>query len=191
MFLENISCFFCRYTNFCRNEFVFSRHELTDGQVVIFCFYKTDIAIGKNADKFSAFIGDWHTADVIRGHDLFGFAERRIGLQTDRFNNHPRLRTLDLFHFGGLRVGWHVTVDDAESAFACKCNGKSRFCYSIHRGGEDRDVELNRRRELDFYICFIRQYFGVTRDDEDVVEGEGVVAVKKFFVHRVISLFVK
>ena len=74
-------------------------------------------------------------------------------------------------------------MDNSHAAFACQGNRQPRFGDGVHCGGEDGDIELDLLRKLNAHICFIRQNFGLAWDNEDIVKGEGVKFIEKFFVH--------
>src|SRR6266498_1452970 len=74
-------------------------------------------------------------------------------------------------------------MDDSHAAFARQGNRQPRFGDCIHCGRQDGNVEVDLWRQLDTHIRFIWQDFGITWNDEDIIESEGVKSVEKFFIH--------
>ncbi|MNW06909.1 hypothetical protein D3C71_2034010 [compost metagenome] len=48
---------------------------------------------------------------------------------------------LDLVHFGGLFLGRHVLVDDADTALLRNGDRQARFRHGIHCGGHQGNVQ--------------------------------------------------
>ena len=107
-----------------------------------------------------------------------GFAERAVGTERDRVQDHPALAPLDPVDFGGLPVDRHVLVDHADAAGPRHGDGHFRLGHGVHRGGDQRDVELDAPGEPAAHIHILRMDRRVPRNQQHIVESQGVAGAK-------------
>ena len=162
---------------------VLMRHELADRQLIIARLHKAYVTVGQDAHQAVAFINNGYAADMEGGHDLLCFAQPGVWPQRVRLNDHARLRALHLIHLGGLLLGRHVAVNDAQPALACQGNCQARLGHRIHGCREQRDVQTNARRKLDADIGLVGQHLGVAGHDQHIVKGQRFEGVEKFLIH--------
>ena len=63
-------------------------------------------------------------------------------------------------------------MDDAEAALASERDREARLRDGVHRRGDDRDLEANRRRQPRRGRHVVRQDVRLRRHEQYVVEGE-------------------
>ncbi len=102
-----------------------------------------------------------------------GIAHRLVRIERHRVRNDPRLPTLDLADFLGLRIDGHVLVDYAKTALESDRNGERRGGHRIHRRADNRNVQFDICRKLGLHIRLGRQDRGFPRHEQNVVEREG------------------
>ena len=83
-----------------------------------------------------------------------------------------KVRIVDL---GDLRLDREVAVDDADAALARERDRETRLGHRVHRRGDERDRELDRRREPRAGRDVVRKDVRLRRDEEHVVEGEALL----------------
>ena len=94
------------------------------------------------------------------------------GMDRDRIDHHAALELLDHLHLVGLFGGRHVAVNDAHAAGLRHGDGEARFGDRIHRGGDERDVELDAAGQPGLGDDVGGQHFGRARFEEHVVKGQ-------------------
>jgi len=121
------------------------------------------LAAGKLADITMAFV---------RSSPLKGLAQRAVGTERDRIEDHPALAPLHPVHLRGLALGRHVLVEDAHAAGPRHRDGHVGLGDGVHGGGDQRNVEGDRAGEAADRRDLARMHRGVARHQQDVVEGE-------------------
>ena len=108
------------------------------------------VAIGENAEKLRRLavrpaLDDWDPGDRGAAHERERVGERRVGKDGDRIDHHPALEPLDLAHLFRLIGRLKIAVDDADAARFRHGDCEPRLGDRVHRGGNDRQVEADRR----------------------------------------------
>jgi hypothetical protein len=162
------------------------RHQLRDFLLRI--GRKPHVAIGENADQFPGHVlgragdhGDAGNAVVL--HQRQRVRQRGIRTDRQRIDHHAGFVLLDLPHLGGLAVRIKVAMDDADAAGLGHGDRHSRLGDSIHRGGDDRDIERNGAGDAGADIGLGGQDVRETRFQKHVVERVGFADTLKS-LHR-------
>lgn len=151
---------------------VFGRHSVRDaaGEVG----FKSDVAVGEDADEFAFVIGDGNPANMKMLHEVDGLLEHFVGGELDRVGNDPVLGAFDPIYLAGLFFDWHVAVEYAYSAFSGDGDGKPSFGHGIHRGGYDGSGEADAGKEFGRSVDLGGKNIGSTWEEEHVVEAESL-----------------
>ena len=72
-----------------------------------------------------------------------------------------------------LLVDLHVLVDEAQPSLQGDTDRQIRLGDCVHRRRHDRNVQLDVTGEMCGSICLTGNYFGISRNQENVVVGEG------------------
>jgi hypothetical protein len=131
-----------------------------------------EIAVGDDADQPSLSVHDRDAGDLEAPHQDIGLAQRAVGTERDRVENHPALAPLHPVHLRGLALGRHVLVEDAHAAGPRHRDGHVGLGDGVHGGGDQRDVEGDGAGEAADSHDLARMHRGVSRHQEDIVEGE-------------------
>ncbi len=67
-------------------------------------------------------------------------------------------------------------MDHADPASARHRDGQPGLGDGVHRGGDERDRQVNLARERSLSQGLCRQHFGRRRDQQHVIEGEALAA---------------
>jgi hypothetical protein len=113
---------------------------------------------------------------VVALHQLERAPDRRVRRQRDRLDDHPRLGALDLVHLRDLVGDRQVAVHDSDSSLARDRDREARLGDRVHRGRDDRDRELDPRRQPRRDRDVVREDMRLGRPEEDVVESEPLLA---------------
>ncbi len=154
-----------------RIDLVAGRHGLGDVTVGVAAF---DDASGEEAEQLVVGIDDRegaeaeaavmdvveHFADFLMGADFNGLLNEAVNV------------ILHAGDFFDLLLVAHVVVDESEPAVECHLDGHFRFGHGVHVRRDDRDLELERGRELRREVCLARQDLGVKSREGNVVVGE-------------------
>lgn len=121
---------------------IFLGHHLGHGLLQI--FFKTQIAVGQNADQFFIF-DDGHARNGILVHQAsasltFRSGSLVIGSTTMPLSDHP-------VHFDGLAFDAHVAVNNADAAFLSHADGRAGFRHRIHGRRDDGNVQPDLLRQ--------------------------------------------
>ena len=109
-------------------------------------------------------------------------ADGRVGRQRYGVFDDPVGGAFDLVDFFGLQIGGHIFVDDADAADFRQTDRHGGFGDGIHRTGQEGDVEPNPLGQSRGNINVGGNNFAVTWLDENIVEGNGLVA--NFVLHE-------
>ena len=145
-------------------------HGLADRLVEV--ALELEIAVGDDADEPALAVHDRHARDLEPPHQLVGFAERAVGAERDRVEDHPALAALDPVDFGGLPLDRHVLVQHADAAGPRHGDGHVGLGNGVHGGGDERDVERDGAGEAAGGGDLARVHGRVPRHEQNVVEGE-------------------
>ena len=148
----------------------FLRHRFGDRPIQI--PLELQIAVGDDPHQSTVFVDDRHTGDFEARHERTGLADRAIGSERDRVENHPTFRSLHPVDLRRLLVDGHVLVDDADPAGARHRNRHFRFGHRVHRRRHHRRVERDApgKRAPDVHVGGM--HGGVSRREDDIVESE-------------------
>jgi CBS domain-containing protein len=152
-----------------RHELVARRHDVLHRLVEV--GLEAQVAVGDDADDALA-VEHRQARDVVLARELEHLAHRHGGRDGDGLLHHAALEALHLRDLGGLRLGRHVLVDDADAALLRERDGEARFGHRVHGGREERDVELDRPGEAGGEADFAGEDGRVGGNEQDVVESE-------------------
>jgi len=96
---------------------------------------------------------------------------------------------LDSGDFLTLALNRQVLVDDADATFLSQGDSQPGFGHGIHGRGHQRNVQAEFARELSLQADIARQNFGMTRREQNVIEGECFLGnLHKQFVRSVVRM---
>ena len=101
------------------------------------------------------------------------FAHGGVGGDTDWIGNNSAFVFLDRAHFACLILNAHAFVDDAHATFLRHGNGQTGFGDRIHRGRDQRDIEVDSAGQTRFEVDLVWQHEGVSGDQQNIVKREG------------------
>src|SRR5712692_45786 len=146
------------------------RHGIADWAIEL--ALELEVTVCDDADQPARVVDDRHARDPEPFHQLHRVAQRAVGPQRDRVQDHSRLAPLHAIHLSRLAVQRHVLVDHPDPALARHCDRHLRLSDGVHRGGDERDVERDGAREAGAGVHVARMHGGVPRHEQDVVESE-------------------
>ena len=121
-------------------EVVRGHHHL-DGRVII--AGKTHIAVGHDPDHATRSINNREAGDVIAFLQRFGVGQGLICGEGDRVIDNPALKTLHAPDLAGLLFDREVAVHHAHTTGLRHGDGHTAFGDCIHRGTQQRDIQIN------------------------------------------------
>src|SRR6185503_14332687 len=133
------------------------------------------VAVCDDAHHASRRVDDRQPRDAVLAREPQDVPYLHVGTDGDRILDDAALEALDLRHLGGLRLGRHVLVHDADAALLRDRDREPRLGHRVHRGGDDRDVEGYAAGEAGLETDFTREDGGVGGDQQDIVEGQGLL----------------
>ena len=165
---------------------ILMRHQL--GDFLLGIGRKPHVAVGEDADQFPGHVlgcaGDHGNAGkAVVVHQRHRVRQHGVGADGQRIDHHAGFVLLDLPHLGGLAVGIKIAVDDADAAGLRHRDRHARFGDSIHRGGDDRDIERDRAGDAGADIGLGGQDVRETRFQKHVVERVGFADTLKSLRH--------
>ena len=119
-------------------------------------------------------VNNGNTADMILRHDVEGLCDRSTQRDRYRVIDHTVLRTFHDSHLTGLVVNRHILVNNADTTLTSDGDGHLRFCDGVHGRCHEWYVQLDVTRETGFQLYRLRQYFRISRDQQDVVKCKTV-----------------
>ena len=155
------------------DQALFRRHHLT--HLSVQTALEAHVAGGDDANQITV-VQHRHAGDVVLAGQIEQVAHGSVGFDGDRILDHAGLVALDLAHFGSLLLDGHVLVDDADAAFLGHGDGQARLGDGVHGCGQQRNVQLDATGQAGLEADVLGQDFGVTGDEQDVVEGECFLA---------------
>ena len=161
---------FFKIRSILRNDEVAVCHDVCNGSVVI--FFKTEVAVGDDSDQGIGLVHHRNASDAVFLHDSQSVPYRGFAREGHRVLDHAAFRSLYAAHFGGLLGNGHVLVDDADSTLAGHGDGHGTARHRIHGRGDDRSLQGDVPREIARELYVAREYFGVGRNEEDIVVGQ-------------------
>jgi hypothetical protein len=129
---------------------------------------ETEIATGDYTHKSSLF-DHRQSGNAVEIDDLPGFTDRLVRSYRDRILDDPVEVAFDGCNLRSLRFGGHITVYDAGATLQGKCYCEFVLRDGIHRGRNDRHVQVYARREIDPDVGVARQDARESRLKENVV----------------------
>ena len=140
---------------------------------------KAHIAVGENADQLArplalltvAAFNHRNAGNVILLHQGQGIGKRCLGIDGHRIDHHARFELLDLAHLRGLRIRFEIAVQDADPAGLRHGDRHSGLGDGVHGRGDDRNIELDARRDMRADIDVRWQNIGQSRLQQHVIEG--------------------
>ncbi len=94
---------------------------------------KANVAVGEDADQLAAGLDHRNAADPVVLHQRLRLAQRGIGRNGDRVDDHPALEALDRTHRGALLLDRKVAVKHADAAHLRHDNRHVRLGHGVHR----------------------------------------------------------
>jgi hypothetical protein len=153
-----------------RDQLLLRRHDRLDRLVEL--GLEAQVAVGNDADHLPAVLHHREAGDLVLALQGDHVAHRHLGRNGHRVAQHAGLEALDLEHLGGLPLGIHVLVDDADAAFLRDGDRQARLGHRVHRRGHQRQVQVELPGEAGFERNFTRQDARVGGKKKDVVEGQ-------------------
>ena len=117
-------------------------------------------------------VHDRHARDLEPPHERVRLAERPVGPERDRVQDHPALAALDPVDLGRLALDGHVLVKHADAAGPRHGDGHVGLGDGVHGGGDERNVQGDGAGEAAAGRDLARMNGRIPRHEEDVVEGE-------------------
>ncbi len=154
-----------------RHQLFLAGHDVAHRIVVL--AFEAQVATSDDANQLGA-IDHRHAGDVVRVGQAQHFADRGVGSDGDRAADYAGLELFHQAHFGGLLLGRHVLVDDADAAVLRHRDGEPCFGDRIHGGGHDGDVQAQGARQSGRSVHIAWQHDRMGRNKEDVVVGQGL-----------------
>ena len=155
-----------------RGDEVLLRHHLLYGAVQ--AALKAQVAVGDDAHEALLVVDHGYASDVVFGHDVKSLCHGAAAGNGDGVVDHAVLSTLDDGHLACLLVDGHVLVDDADASLAGDGNGHLALGDGVHGSRHKGHVQLDVAREAGFQLYRLGQYFRVSGNQQDVVEGQAV-----------------
>ena len=151
---------------------VLGGHQLPDGprEVVL----EPGVTVGDDAGQRAVGVHDGHSGDLVLSHERFGVAVGGGRRQGDGIDDHPRLAPFHLADHVGLAFDGLVLVDDREAAFAGQGDREGGLGDGVHRGTEQRDVQLDCLGEPGADIRALGKDPRLRRDQEHVVKRQAL-----------------
>jgi len=158
-----------------------SKCLLTTGSFSIHPGFEPQIAIRENTDQFFVFRnGD--PRDPVFRHQRVGIANRLIGRDRNRVENHSALGFLYPVYFGRLIHRRQHSMNNPEAAFAGYGDGQTGLGDGIHRRADNGNVDLDVASKPRTHVDFSRQDLRLGRNQHDVVVGQ---SQSWFFIEHV------
>src|SRR3990167_2060140 len=133
---------------------------------------ETQVTAGHDAHDL-ALVHDGEAGDTVLLRQLDHFTDLDARRDGDRVAQDAGLVTLDARDFGGLLTGRHVFVDDPDAAFLGDRDRQTGFRDRVHRGGHERQIQLNVAGETGGQRCVAGQHLRVRGHQQHVVKREG------------------
>ena len=131
---------------------------------------ETDIPVGYDTYQVIVVVRYGDAADVILFHQVQGVSHGLILVDGNRVYDHAVLRALHLPHLGRLLGDTHIFMNYADTSFPCQGDGHRRFCYGVHSGGHNGDVQVDVAGKLGLQAHFPRKDFRIGRNQEDIIK---------------------
>ena len=153
-----------------RDDKVLARHHLVNLAVLV--GLEAQVAVGHDAHQLVVSPHNGDAADVILGHQSQCIAHGLAAHDGDRVINHAVLGTLYDCHLASLLLDAHILMDYADAALTRYGDGHRSLGDGIHRRGDERNLQLYVTRELCTQRNLAGQYCGISRNKQDVIEGD-------------------
>ncbi len=160
---------------FAHRDEVLVRHQLRDFLTRI--GRKAHVAVGQDADELAGLAGaaaghHGNAGEAVLLHQGQCIGQHGIGADGERVHHHAGLVLLHLPHLGGLSLRIEIAMDHADAAGLRHGDRHARLGDGIHGGGDDRDVERDRARDVGADVDFRGEHVRMAGFQEDVVERE-------------------
>ncbi len=109
---------------------------------------------------------------MVRPHQLERVGHPILRAERHGLDDHARLGALDLVDLRDLLLDRQVAVDDPDAALARERDRHARLGHRVHRGGADRDRELDLAGEARAGRDLVRKHRRLGRNEQDVVERQ-------------------
>ncbi|MCY1292616.1 hypothetical protein D9M70_418500 [compost metagenome] len=160
-------------------------HQLVD--LLVRVGSEADVTVGEDADETTlllatgaAVLDDRDAGNAVLLHEAQRIGELGVGADGHRIDDHAAFELLDLTNLFGLLGRRQVAVDDADAAGLCHGDREAPFGHRVHRRRQDRQVEVNVLRNGCCDIGLTRHDFGMSGQEQDVVEGQSLQTSCRF-----------
>jgi hypothetical protein len=130
------------------------------------------VAVRDDADDPPVAVDHGHPRDPEALHQRHRLAQRGVGGERDRVEDHPALGALHAVDLRRLAVDRHVLVQHPDAARARHGDRHLALGDGVHRRRHQRDVERDAAREARRGVDVLRVDLGVPRREQDVVERQ-------------------
>src|SRR6266545_421821 len=145
------------------------RHHLLDALLEV--LLEAQVAVREDADE-PAPLDHRDAADPVLAHEAHRAVDRGVRLDRHRVGHDGGLELLDLHDLRRLLLDRQILVDEPEPAGGRHGDRHARLGHRVHRGGHDRDVDLDVAGEPGRRLDRLRQHVRFGREKQDVVERE-------------------
>ncbi|MNS88327.1 hypothetical protein D3C72_1222960 [compost metagenome] len=145
------------------------RHDVAQGLIQV--FFKTQIAVGHDADQLAAF-NHRQTRNAMLTLQRNGVAHFHLGGDGDRIDHDAEFVALHASHFTGLGIGGQILVNDPDATFLSHGDSQASFGDGVHGGGHKRNIQADIAGQAGGQGGVARQHLGIRRHQQHIVEGE-------------------
>ena len=124
---------------------VLAGHQLADGLRGV--ARKAHIAVGEDADQPPRRLDHRNARDAMARHELLRIAQRLVGKNRDRVDDHAAFEALDRAHRRALFLDGQIAVKDTEPAELCHNDRHVGLGHRVHCRRQHRNVERNVARD--------------------------------------------
>ncbi len=151
-----------------RGDQLVAGHHLADRPIEI--GLELQVAVGDDADQPASLLDDRHPADREVPHEPVGIAQRGVGPQGNRIENHAALGPFDPVDLRGLLLDRHVLMHDADAAVPGHRDRHLGLGHRVHRRGDERDGQVQIARQPCADTDVARVHLRVLRNKQHIVE---------------------
>ena len=136
---------------------------------------EADIAVGEDAGQLAGFLlDDGNAGDMVLRHQAQRLAQRGVGVDGHRIDDHAGFEFLDPPHLLGLPFDRQVAVDHADAAGLRHGNRQPALGHGVHGGRNKGDTKLYGPGETGTGVHLGGHDPRLCRLEQHVVEGQRV-----------------
>ncbi len=160
----------CIHTVFNRDQPILG-HQL--GNRLVGVYGKASITVGKNTHQLlRAGLNHGQAANAVAVHDITHFGQCLIRANGNRVHHHAGFKALNATNLLGLLFRLQVFMDHTKAALLGHGNSHLVFRNRIHSGGNQRDIEFNRAREMRANGCLAGHNVRCSRHNQHIVKRQ-------------------